>query len=257
MDEAGIDKAVLLGHSMGTQIALEAWRRHPGRVAGLVMVCGAFGRPLDTFWNSRLSAPVFDVLYSLVNMAPKAWAKGNAAIMRSRLPMLLAYMGGVDRNCRPEDLKPYFDHLSVVDPQIFFLMAGEMQRHTAIKWLEHVDVPTLIVAGENDKFTPYYLSVQMRDRIPGSELLTLPHGSHVAHMEQPELVNLRLEKFLRERVMTTKQAARDAAKESRQAEAEWGEPGVVTAARKSRRKKSGAKKPAKKKNAAEPKLRLV
>ena len=246
MDELGIRRAVLLGHSMGTQVILEMWRRHPKRVAGLVMMCGAFGRPLDTFWNSRLSAPIFDVVYSVVNMIPGAWARGNAKIMRSWLPMFFAYrMGQVDPQlCRPEDLKPYFEHLAYVDPQVFFLMAGEMQRHTAIKWLEKVDVPTLVVAGEKDTFTPYHLSVQMRDRIPRAELLTVPHGSHVAFVEQPELVNLRLEKFLRERVLTTGEAARDAALESTQAKQLFGE-----ASRKKKKKKISVEAPVSEKQA--------
>jgi pimeloyl-ACP methyl ester carboxylesterase len=221
MDELGLKKAVLLGHSMGTQVILEMWRRHPSRVAGLVMVCGAFGRPLDTFWNSRLSAPIFDVVYQIVNTAPRTFGRVNRWLMRSRLPMFFSKFGAVDnRMCRPEDLKPYFDHLAVVDPQVFFLMAGEMQRHTAINWLEKVSAPTLVIAGERDRFTPFHLSVQMRDRIPEAELLTIPHGSHVAQIEQPELVNLRLEKFVRERVMSPSEAARDAAAESEAAHEE-------------------------------------
>lgn len=250
MDEAGVDDAVLLGHSMGVQVALETWRRHPKRVRGLGLVCGAFGRPLDTFWNSSLSAPVFDVVYSVVNAAPRAFAMGNSMLLRSRLPMILARLGVVDRQmCRPEDLKPYFDHLSQVDPQIFFLMAGEIQRHTAIKWLDKVDVPALIVAGENDYFTPFHLSVQMRDRIPGAELLTIPHGSHAAIIEQPELINLRLEKWMREKVMTGSEAALDAAEATLEAKATR----PTGPSRKKKQKKGAAKK--KKKSVA--KLRLV
>ncbi len=201
MEAAGIRNAVLLGHSMGTQVVLEAWRRHPSRVDGLVMICGAYGRPLDTFWDSRLAGPIFDVVYAIVNLAPRAFSRGNARLMRSPIPMWIANAGAVDRKmCRPGDLRPYFDHLARVDSQVFFLMAGEMQRHTAAKWLDRVDVPTLVVAGENDRFTPHRLSVHMRDRIPGAELLTIPRGSHAALIEQPELLNLRLEKFLRERI---------------------------------------------------------
>lgn len=215
MDEAGVKDAVILGHSMGVQVGLEMWRRHPKRVRGMVFVCGGFGRPLDTFWNSSLSAPIFDLVYSVVNAAPKAWAYGNGFLMRSKLPMRIAKLGVVDPQlCRPEDLKPYFEHLARVDPQIFFLMAGEMQRHTAVKWLDKIDVPTLIMAGEKDYFTPYHLSVEMRDRIPGAELLTIPHGSHAAIIEQPELINLRLEKFLRERVMSPARAAEVAAEDA-------------------------------------------
>ena len=216
LDHAGVKQAVFLGHSMGVQVILEMWRRHPERVTGLGLVCGAFGRPLDTFWNSRLSAPIFDLVYAVVNTAPGAFKSGNKVLMQSSLPMAVAKMGVVDRKmCRPEDLQPYFDHLAVMDPQVFFLMAGEMQRHTAIKWLDKIDVPTMIIAGENDLFTPHHLSVQMRDRIPGAELLTIPRGSHAALIEQPELLNLRLEKFLRERIMSAQQAARAAREESK------------------------------------------
>src|SRR5206468_1337847 len=106
MDAAGVKSAVLAGHSMGVQVILEMWRRHPERVRGLALVCGAFGRPLDTFWNSRLSAPIFDLVYAVVNTAPWAWRRGNATLMNSPIPMLVAKMGGiVDRQmCRPEDL---------------------------------------------------------------------------------------------------------------------------------------------------------
>ena len=215
MNAAGVKKAVLLGHSMGTQVILEAWRRHADRVIGLGMMCGAFGKPLDTFWNSKLSAPIFDAVYRFVNAAPKQFARGNRFFMRSPLPMFFARLGVVDpAMCRREDLQPYFDHLAILDPQIFYLMAGEAQRHTAITWLEDVDVPTLVVAGERDLFTPYHLSVKMRDEIPDAELLTVPNGSHVAFIEQPELVNLRLEKFLRDRVMTPGEAGADAREES-------------------------------------------
>lgn len=251
MDEAGVEEAVILGHSMGVQVALEAWRRHRKRVRGMGLVCGSFGRPLDTFWNSNLSAPVFDVVYAIVNAAPRAFRAGNRLLMRSRAPMAISRLGIVDRQmCRPEDLKPYFDHLSQVDPQIFFLMAGEMQRHTAIKWLDKVDVPTLIVAGEKDYFTPYHLSVQMRDRIPGAELLTIPHGSHAAIIEQPELINLRLEKWMRESVFTPEEAAADAAAAA--AAARRASPRATA-----RRGRKAPKKPRAPKVKGGPKLRVV
>src|SRR5215218_2180122 len=52
MDAAGLERAVLFGHSMGVQVVLEFHRRHPERVAGLVLVCGSYGNPLDTFHDS-------------------------------------------------------------------------------------------------------------------------------------------------------------------------------------------------------------
>jgi pimeloyl-ACP methyl ester carboxylesterase len=49
-------------------------------------------------------------------------------------------------------------------------------------------VPTLIIAGDRDGFTPARLSERMRDEIPGAELLMIEGGSHTAPLERPHLV---------------------------------------------------------------------
>ena len=53
MDAAGIEQAVLFGHSMGVQVALEFHRRYAHRVKGLVLICGSYGTPLDTFHDGN------------------------------------------------------------------------------------------------------------------------------------------------------------------------------------------------------------
>src|SRR5205814_1270134 len=75
-------------------------------------------------------------------------------------------------------------------------MLRNASEHTAYDHLPQVDVPTLIVAGTDDTFTPYWLSDEMHARIRGSELLTVPAVTHVAPIEHPELSTLRLEKCL-------------------------------------------------------------
>ena len=52
LDDALVEGAILIGHSMGVQVALETYRRYRGRVAGLVLVCGAPSHPLRTFRGS-------------------------------------------------------------------------------------------------------------------------------------------------------------------------------------------------------------
>jgi pimeloyl-ACP methyl ester carboxylesterase len=55
LEAEGIDRCVLVGHSMGAQVILEAYRRHPEHVAGLVSIAGAYETPLRTFME-RTSA---------------------------------------------------------------------------------------------------------------------------------------------------------------------------------------------------------
>jgi pimeloyl-ACP methyl ester carboxylesterase len=91
-------------------------------------------------------------------------------------------------------------HLAKMDPLVFLRTLESAADHTAWEHLAHVDVPTLIVAADQDKFTPLWLSQRMHRAVPQSELLVVPSGSHTAVIELPELIALRIERFLKERV---------------------------------------------------------
>lgn len=202
LDDCEVERAVALGHSMGCQVALELWRSARERVAGLVPICGAFGRPLDTAFGFPWAAQSsFDVFHAATQAFPRAVEAALRPLLRSRLPLLLARLGLINPQLADfADMRAYFEHLAEMNLQVFFQMAAEMQKHDAGPWLHRVDVPTLVVAGERDLFTPLSLSLEMHDRIPGAELLVLPKGSHAGLIEHPELLSLRLEKFLREQV---------------------------------------------------------
>jgi len=202
LDACKVERAVLLGHSMGCQVLLEFWRRHPDRVAGLVPICGPYGRPLDTFFlPPRLTPILFEALGSLATAAPGLLEAVVRPLLLSPIPDALARLGLINAQLASrEDMAPYFEYLAKMDLQVFFLMALAMQRHDAGPWLKRIDVPTLVVAGENDQLTPLSLSRRMCDDIRGAEMLLLRKGSHVGLIEYPELISLRLEKFLHERV---------------------------------------------------------
>ena len=70
MDAARLRAAVLAGHSLGVQVCLEAHRRAPERVRGLVLVCGAPGRPLRTWHRTPALEAVFPLLARLVRERP-------------------------------------------------------------------------------------------------------------------------------------------------------------------------------------------
>lgn len=199
MDAADVPSAVLLGHSLGCQVILETHRRHPQRVRGLVPILGAPGRPAETLFDPRLGRVVYRLAYelgtrvpSLVEVALESW------LPRPEAWPLIRWSGLVHPDlCRREAFRPYLEHMAHQDPRVFVEMLRAAQAHDASDMLETVQVPTLVVAGERDVFTPRHLSVQMAGRIPNAEMLEIPRGSHAALIEQPELINLRLEKFLR------------------------------------------------------------
>jgi pimeloyl-ACP methyl ester carboxylesterase len=198
----GNPPCVLMGHSMGCQVILEGYRAHPENVRGLVLLCGSYGKITSTFHGGPILELVLPKLLDLVNRSPDV-----VRAIWTRLPVQMALsialrMGEVDaENVRPEDLMPYLTHATSVDVPMFLRMVQAAGAHTAEDLLPDIKVPVLVVAGERDTFTPAYLAEAMAKKIPGSELLMIERGSHVAPIEQPKLVDERIARFFRERVL--------------------------------------------------------
>ena len=197
MDHAGLERAILFGHSMGVQVVLETWNRHPSRVQGMVLVCGSYGRPLTTFHDNAALDVAFPFVYRLVRVAPKVSRMVWTNVLRHDIAYRFATLVEVNgRLVKRPDFKPYFEEISAVDAVLFTEMLSHAKEHTAESYLRRINVPTLIVAGEHDTFTPQWLSQEMHVSIPGSEMLTVPTGTHTAPIELPELVGLRVDKWL-------------------------------------------------------------
>jgi len=100
---------------------------------------------------------------------------------------------------RRGDLQPYFEHVQRMDPRYFLRAMQAAAEHGAEDHLSAVDVPTLIVAGDRDRFTPTWLSRRMALEIPSAELFLVRGGSHTALLERPEEVNRAVLDFLHRR----------------------------------------------------------
>ena len=197
----GDPPVVLFGHSFGTQVALEAYRLRPERVAGLVFLCGSFGRVTFTFKGTDLLANVLPNLIAFVT-SHRRLARGLWSRVPPGLALRVAKMtGDVDTSrVRVEDIAPYFDHALHVDFELFLKMLSKAGEHSAEDLLPEIRVPVLVVAGDRDSFTPPEVSRAMAEAIPGAEFELLRGASHVAPLEQRELLNERLGRFLAGRV---------------------------------------------------------
>jgi pimeloyl-ACP methyl ester carboxylesterase len=102
------------------------------------------------------------------------------------------------RRVRRHEFFPYLEHAATLDLRVFLGMLAHAARHSALDVLARVEVPTLVVAGGNDGFTPPELSVAMAEAIPGAELLLLADGTHVAPLEYPDEINAAVGRFLSE-----------------------------------------------------------
>jgi pimeloyl-ACP methyl ester carboxylesterase len=202
LDALGVEQAVLLGHSMGCQVILEFARQQPHRVTGLVPMLGSAGRVLDTFYDSDKAARAYPFVFGLT----EALGEGTSRMMEAALRSPLAwYVTRKTRMVDPvytseADFRPYLDHMAEIDPRLFLRMVGQAHEHDAFDVLPGLRVPSLVIAAENDTFTPLWLSERMAREIPGAELMVLADASHAAIIEQPATINHRLERFLNQRV---------------------------------------------------------
>jgi pimeloyl-ACP methyl ester carboxylesterase len=198
-ERAGVGEAVLLGHSMGVQVSLEAYRLRPGGVRGLVPVLGAAGGIFSSFLGGSALTPVLTLLLEVAARHASLAEKALRTVLR--LPGVweaVRALGVVHPDlCPREEFEPYFQHLLQLDLRAYFALARDLLSHDATALLSEVRVPTLVIAGERDLFTPMTRSRELAAQIPGAELLVVRGGSHAALVEQPELIALALEKFLR------------------------------------------------------------
>lgn len=201
MDDVGLDRAVIVGHSMGVQTALEVYRQIPDRVAGLVLVAGTAENPAKTFYGTPLGDLGFPVLAAIARWAPEAFSPVWATIG----PASVGHFGArLVRAAGPkaskEDLHPYLLHLRSVDPAVVVLMAGAMRAHSAVDLLPSITAPTLVVAAGADVFTPARCSEAIHHQVPDSELVTFPDAGHTVPVEEPEALAAANEDFIDRRV---------------------------------------------------------
>ena len=209
LDELSVEKPVLVGHSMGVQVILDFALTYPDRVAALIPVCGSYGRPLDTFHDTHLLSLALPYLHGLVERFPRRiqwlWTKANSSALAYYVASLSEVNGTL---VSKEEMDGYFGHLASMDVKVFMAALRGVALHTVEPRLGEVKQPTLVVGGERDTFTPARLSHRMAEKIPGAELLMMPGGTHVAPLEIPELIHLRVDRFLSEHVaasLNTKQ----------------------------------------------------
>ena len=199
IDRAGFEKAILLGHSMGAQVIFEAYRQRSASVQALIPMLGAPGKVFQSFIRGGKLEPAFRILIEVGATRPQLAEQAVRAI--GRLPGVFEAarkLGVIHPDlCPREAFEPYVEHLMQLDLRGWFALVRDLFSHDATDLLPEIRVPALVVAGERDLFVPMQRSREMAAKIPGAELLVLREGSHAAMVEQPELLALSVEKFLR------------------------------------------------------------
>jgi pimeloyl-ACP methyl ester carboxylesterase len=181
----GGKQAVLVGHSMGGFIAQEAYARFPALVSGLVLCCtsASFGGSGSDFARQFIAARI----------APLDQGKSMAEIASRVIPSM--------RSSRslPEGVA-HAEHIMAAVPAHTYRKAVQLlttfDRRAQIP---NVQVPTLLIAGDEDRVAPATVMERMAQKIPGAEYVLLQGCGHLGPMDQPDPFNAALANFLERR----------------------------------------------------------
>ena len=171
-DTEGLSKAIFVGVSIGGYVLFEFWRRHPERFAGLVLS------------NTRAAAETEESRANRLRIADEVEQQGTAAFIQDMLGKLI---GSTTRAERPEIVgaaRKIMQSMSADD--VAGVQRGMADRPDSVGTLSTINVPTLVIAGEEDVPPPLSAAELMRDRVSGSTLHVIAKAGHYAAMEQPE-----------------------------------------------------------------------
>ena len=207
-DELNVRRPLLVGHSMGVQVSLQAWRDGMD-VEGLGLVFGAAGRLLDQYGGNDRLGRYLPAIRKALAARKDLFGLFWRMVVPTRVGLALGLMTELNAmRIRPADFMPYLERLSAMDPEDFFAILARAAEHDARPWLADIHVPTLILAGDSDSFTPPKLSQAMHASLPDSRLVILPGASHAGPLEFPEELGEHLGDFLEELTARRAQAKR-------------------------------------------------
>lgn len=172
MDAAGISQARLVGHSMGSLIALDAAARYPDRVSGLSLI--GVGAAMPVSEDLLNAAKTND--HAAIDMV-SIWGFGFSAGLGGSQSPGMWMMGGGRRILEQSDPGVLFNDLAACNAF-----------KNALDLAAKVKVPTSLILGERDMMTPLKSGRQLAAAIANSSEVILPGAGHMMMTERPEEV---------------------------------------------------------------------
>lgn len=175
----------LAGHSMGGRVALEMVRLAPHRVQRLALLDTGY-QPLPVGAAGEREKAGRLVLLEQSRTAGMramgaAWARGMVHATRLATPVFDVILAMIERSTP-----------AIFEAQIRALLG----RPDATKGLERIAVPTLVLCGRDDQWSPLARHEQMATMIPGARLQVIEESGHMTTMEQPDVVTGALANWL-------------------------------------------------------------
>ena len=184
MDDASVGRAPLVGVSIGGYALFEFWRRYRGRVAALGLC------------NTKAPADRPEARAGRLQAATDVLERGTEPFIETMLARVLAKTTHENRPDLVDGARRMMLKMSPDD--IAQVQRGMADRPNSVETLKTINVPTLLVTGDEDSLTGVNEAELMRQHIPGSQLRVIPKAGHYSPWEQPEEATRLLRQFLDE-----------------------------------------------------------
>lgn len=177
--ELGLGKVLLLGHSYGGFIALDYALRYPESMSRLILISTA---PAVDYWpeireNMRRRGATAEMIESFES---GSWPTDE------ELEAHVDLVGHLNFAAANEHLAREVTRETIYSAYARSAAFDLLQNYDVEPRLSEISVPTLVIVGREDVFTPMSQAQRLHDAIPGSELVVIEGAGHFNYAEQPE-----------------------------------------------------------------------
>lgn len=184
MEEAGLERAVFVGLSMGGYLVFELFRQAPERFLGAVLASTRAGPDSEEAKKNRYALRE-RVLQEGVGFLPEV--------------LLPGHLGKTTQALRPEVVERAREILLEASPEaVAESLVALAERPDSTPLLPRMEVPALVLVGEEDTLTPPEEAKRMGKALPDARMLILPETGHLANLENPKAFRTALLGFLAE-----------------------------------------------------------
>jgi 3-oxoadipate enol-lactonase len=180
LDGLGVERASLVGVSLGGMISLWLAAFRPERVERLVVACTSAQLGTPESWRER---------------ADLVRAEGTGAVADA---VVGRWFTAAFAAAEPARVRAYRDGIAATPAAGYAGLCHAIETMDLRADLGRVEAPTLVVAGAEDPSTPPDHGRAIADRIRGASLLVLGRAAHLANVEQPDAFNRALLAHLQE-----------------------------------------------------------
>jgi len=177
-----VGRAPLVGVSIGGYVLFEFWRRYRAQVEALVLC------------DSKAQADSPEARAGRLQAAADVMERGTEPFFEG---MLLKLFGKTTRSTRPDLVEGALRLMQKMSAEdVALVQRGMAERRDSVETLKTIDVPTLIMTGDEDILTGIADAELMRQNIPGSQMRVIAKAGHYSPWEQPEEVGKLVRQFM-------------------------------------------------------------